>query len=304
MFYKKQQKFAPYLFVLPFVLTFCLFSLYPYAKSLTYSLYATSGPKDQAFVGFKNYQFLFSDPDFWQAVKNTALFALLSVAIQLPLALGLAMLLSQKWVKGVKLWRLAVFAPNLLGSVFVGVLFGVLLQPKFGLVNIGLAETVEFFTHNQKLANSWLDMKWLSEPANVLPAMVMVASWMSIGYNMIYFLAALQNVDQELYEAAQVDGAGPWARFRAVTMPAIAPVMAFVLVTMTVGSFQLYELPRTLLGGGGPDNRGLTIIMYLFNNGLLAGDLGYASAVGWTLALMLAIVSLIQVKLTGAAKKD
>ena len=297
MFYKQQQRLAPYLFVLPFVLTFCLFSLYPYAKSLTYSLYATSGPKDQAFVGFKNYQFLLSDPDFWTAVKNTALFALLSVTIQLPLALGLAMLLSQKWVKGVKLWRLAVFAPNLLGSVFVGVLFGVLLQPKFGLVNIGLSKV---------LGVAWLDRKWLSEPANVLPAMVMVASWMSIGYNMIYFLAALQNVDQELYEAALVDGAGAWARFRAVTMPAIAPVLAFVLVTMTVGSFQLYELPRTLLGspGVGPDNRGLTIITYLFNNGLLSGDLGYASAVGWTLAVGLAVVSLIQVRLTGAAKKD
>ena len=295
MFYKKQQKLAPYLFVLPFVLTFCVFSLYPYIKSLTYSLYATSGPKDQAFVGLKNYQFLLTDPDFWVAVRNTALFAVLSVAIQLPLSLGLAMLLSQKWVKGVKLWRLAVFAPNLLGSVFVGVLFGVLLQPKFGLVNIGLSKV---------LGIAWLDKKWLGDPQNVLPALVLVASWMSIGYNMIYFLAALQNVDQELYEAALVDGAGPLARFRAVTVPAIAPVLAFVLVTMTVGSFQLYELPRTLLGGPGPDNRGLTIIMYLFNNGLLSGDLGYASAVGWTLALMLAMISLIQVKLTGAAKKD
>ena len=298
MFYKRQQKLAPYLFLLPFALTFCIFSLYPYAKSLTYSLYATSGPKDQIFVGLRNYQFLLSDPDFWTAVKNTALFALLSVVIQLPLSLGLAMLLSQKWVRGVKLWRLAVFAPNLLGSVFVGVLFGVLLQPKFGLVNIGLSKV---------LGIAWLDKKWLADPQNVLPAMVLVAAWLAIGYNMIYFLAALQSVDQELYEAALVDGAGGWARFRAVTLPAIAPVLAFVLVTMTVGSFQLYELPRTLLsgsGGTGPDNRGLTIIMYLFNNGLLSGDLGYASAVGWTLAVILVLISLMQIRLTGAAKQD
>ena len=294
-FFKKQQKLAPYLFVLPFVVTFCIFSAYPYLKSLTYSLYATSGPKDAKFVGLGNYQFLWGDLDFRKAVGNTALFAVLSVAIQLPMSLGLALLLSQKWIKGVKLWRLAVFAPNLMGQVAVGVLFGVLLQAKFGLVNIGLAAV---------LGPQWLDQKWLSEPNNVLPALVVVTAWMSIGYNMIYFLAALQNVDQELIEAAMVDGANGVQRFRAVTLPAIAPVMAFVLVTMTVGSFQLYELPRTLLGGGGPDNRGLTIIMYLFNNGLLSGDLGYASAVGWTLAVMLAAIAALQIWLSGTAKKD
>ena len=294
-FFKQQQKLAPYLFVLPFIVTFCVFSAYPYIKSLTYSLYATSGPKDAKFIGLNNYAFLLSDPDFWTAVKNTATFAFLSVLIQLPLSLGLALLLSQKWLKAVQVWRLAVFAPNLMGQVAVGVLFGVLLQPKFGLVNIGLAGV---------LGDKWLDQKWLSDPQNVMPALVLVQAWMSIGYNMIYFLAALQNVDQELIEAAMVDGANGWQRFRAVTLPTIAPVLAFVLVTMTVGSFQLYELPRLLLGGGGPDNRGLTIIMYLFNNGLIAGDLGYASAVGWTLAVMLAAISAIQIWLSGAGKKD
>ena len=294
-FFKKQQKLAPYLFVLPFIVTFCIFSAYPYIKSLTYSLYATSGPKDSKFIGLNNYEFLLSDLDFKKAVVNTAIFAFFSVLIQLPLSLGLALLLSQKWLKAVRVWRLAVFAPNLMGQVAVGVLFGVLLQPKFGLVNIGLA---------QVLGDKWLDQKWLSDPQNVMPALVLVQAWMSIGYNMIYFLAALQNVDQELIEAAMVDGANGWQRFRAVTLPAIAPVLVFVLVTMTVGSFQLYELPRLLLGGGGPDNQGLTIIMYLFNNGLIAGDLGYASAVGWTLALMLAAISAIQIWLSGAGKKD
>jgi ABC-type sugar transport system permease subunit len=193
IFFKKQQKLAPYLFVLPFVITFCIFSAYPYVKSLSYSLYATSGPKDSKFVGLGNYQFLLSDTDFGKAVVNTAIFAFFSVLIQLPLSLGLAMLLSQKWVKAVRVWRLAVFAPNLMGQVAVGVLFGVLLQPKFGLVNIGLAKV---------LGNQWLDQKWLADPQNVMPALVLVTAWMSIGYNMIYFLAALQNVDQELIEAA------------------------------------------------------------------------------------------------------
>ncbi len=294
--FKTQQRLAPYLFVLPFVLTFLIFSAYPYVKSLNYSLYATSGPKDAAFVGLGNFKFLLSDPDFHQAVGNTALFALASILFQLPISLGLALLLSQKWVKGVNFWRLAVFAPNLMGQVFVGVLFGVLLQPKFGLVNQGLAG----ISRNP----AWLDYKWLGEPNLVMPALIGVSIWLYSGFNMIYFLAALQNVDQELYEAAMVDGANGWQRFRAVTLPAILPVMVFVLVTATVGSFQLYELPRTLLGGGGPDNRGLTIIMYLFNNGLLPGDLGYASAVGWTLAVMVAALAAIQLWVTGAGKRD
>jgi len=131
-----------------------------------------------------------------------------------------------------------------------------------------------------------------------------VCIWLDAVFNMLYLLAARQNVDQELYEAALVDGANGWQSFRAVTYPAILPVVVFVLVTATIGSFQLYELPRTLLNGGGPDNRGLTIIMYLFNNGLLPGDLGYASAVGWTLALMLAALAALQLWLTGAGKRE
>lgn len=295
MNFKTQSKLAPYLFVLPFVLTFCIFSLYPYIKSLSYSLYATSGPKDAVYVGMNNYLFLLQDKDFHKAVGNTAQFALASILLQLPISLGLALLLSRKWVKGVNFWRLAVFAPNLMGQVFVGVLFGVLLQPKFGLVNMGLA---------QVLGPEWLDKKWLGEPNLVMPALIGVSIWLYAGFNMIYFLAALQNVDQELYEAALVDGANGWQSFRAVTYPAILPVVIFVLVTATIGSFQLYELPRTLLNGGGPDNRGLTIIMYLFNNGLLPGDLGYASAVGWSLALMLAALAALQLWLTGAGKRE
>lgn len=121
---------------------------------------------------------------------------------------------------------------------------------------------------------------------------------------MIYFLAALQAVDKDLYEAAQVDGANAWQQFLHVTIPGIRPVITFVLVTATLGSLQLFELPYLLLGNGsGPDQRGLTIVMYLYNKGFVVGDLGYASAVGWTLALGMLIISLIQVRLTGAGKE-
>jgi ABC-type sugar transport system permease subunit len=121
---------------------------------------------------------------------------------------------------------------------------------------------------------------------------------------MIYFLAALQAVDRDLYEAATVDGANAWQQFRAVTLPGIRPVAVFVLITSTIGSFQLFELPYIMLGNGpGPNKAGLTIVMYLYQTGFVAGDLGYASAVGWTLALGLLVISLTQMRVTGVLRK-
>jgi ABC-type sugar transport system permease subunit len=183
----------------------------------------------------------------------------------------------------------------LLGQVFVAVLFSVLFIPQYGLLNQAL--------HAIAPRQFALDTKWLSNPNLVMPALVLTALWLYCGFNMIYFLAALQAVDRELYEAAMVDGANGWHQFWAVTLPGIRPVAVFVLVTSTIGSFQLFELPYIMLNNSaGPDNAGLTIVMYLYNNGFVTGDLGYASAVGWTLALGMLVISLAQMRLTGAWK--
>jgi ABC-type sugar transport system permease subunit len=292
-----QQRWAPYLFVSPFLLLFAVFGAYPILKSLQLALYATSGPKDAVFVGMGNFRFLLSDPDFLTAVKNTVVYALYSVFLQLPLALGLALLLSQQWLKGRNFFRLAFFSPNLLGQVFVGVLFSVLFMPQYGLVNIGLSSLT-----GGAIAQ---DTKWLNEARMVMPALVLTSLWMYAGFNMIYFLAALQAVDRDLYEAAVVDGANAAQQFWAVTLPGIKPVAVFVLVTATLGSLQLFELPYLLLNNSaGPNNAGLTIVMYLYNNGFVTGDLGYASAVGWTLALGMLLISLAQVRFTGATRNE
>ena len=292
-----QHKAAPYLFVAPYLLLFLVFGLYPIIKSLSLSVYATSGPKDAVFVGVKNFTFLLADADFHTAVRNTLTYAFFSTFLQLPVALGLAILLTQPWVKGREFWRLAFFSPNLLGQVFVGVLFAVLYAPQFGLVNRGL--------HAATGGRVPLDTKWLNDPDLVMPALVITSIWMYAGFNMVYFLAALQAVDRDLYEAAQVDGASPWQQFLAVTLPGIKPVATFVLVTSTLGSLQLFELPYILLGNGpGPKNAGMTIVSYLYDRGFVAGDLGYASAVGWTLALGMLVISLVQVRLTGATRDN
>ncbi len=292
-FFRWQRHFAPYLFVAPFLILFALFGLWPIVKSLMLAFHATNGPKSQVYVGVNNFRFLLRDHDFYTAVWNTSVYAFFSVFLQLPLSLGLALLLNQKWLKGRNLFRLAFFSPNLVGQVFVGILFSVLFTPQYGLINQVL----------HALIGIPLDTKWLSNPALVMPALIISSLWIYVGFNMVYFLAALQSVDRELYEAATVDGANGWHQFLAVTVPGIRPVSVFVLVTATIGSFQLFDLPYILLNNSaGPDNAGLTVVMYLYNNGFVTGDLGYASAIGWTLALGMMVISLVQLRLSGVWK--
>jgi ABC-type sugar transport system permease subunit len=283
-------------FIAPFLILFAIFGIYPIVKSLILAAYITNGPHSHVYVGFGNFAYLLHDDQFRIAVWNTVKYAFFSVFLQLPLALGLAMLMSQKWLKGREFWRLIYFAPNLVGQVFVAVLFQVLYTPKDGLINQAIHAAMHRFP---------ADTQWLSDPIWVMPAIVITSLWMYVGFNMIYFLAALQAVDKDLYEAATVDGAGAWAQFRHVTLPGIKPVAIFVLITATIGSFQLFELPYILLGNThGPASSGLTIVMYLYENGFITGDLGYASAVGWTLAVGVLLISLAQMKVTGAWKAN
>jgi len=270
-----QRRLAPYVFVSPFIILFCTFMLYPLLQSVRYAFLATNGPGSVMFVRFGNFRFLLQDPNFWTALKNTAIFAFFSVFLQLPMSLALALLLSSRWLKGRNFFRLAFFSPHLVGQVFVAVLFSLIFTPRFGLLNRVLHSFLPRFLGFD------LDTKWLTNQALVMPALVMTALWMYVGFNMIYFLAALQAVDRDLYEAAQVDGANRWQRFLHVTIPGIKPVAVFVVLMSTIGSFQLFELPFVLLKGAGPSNSGLTIVMYLYQTGFMTGDLGYASAIGW-----------------------
>ncbi len=285
---------APYLFLAPFVLSFLIFGAYPIIRSVMLSFYITSGPEAQHFVGLDNYLHLLQDPDFWTAVRNTATFALGSVLLQLPLSLGLALLLNRADIRGRNVFRFIFFSPNLMGLVFSALLFMLILAPRFGLLNAAL----------HALFGLPSTTRWLSTPSLVMPALIMVALWLYTGFNMVYFLAALQAVDGELYEAATIDGAGRWAQFWHVTLPGIRPVLIFVVVLSTIGSFQLFELAFLLLGNSsGPDQAGLTIVMYLYQNGFLGGDLGYAAAIGWTLALMVLLLALVQLRITGTGKE-
>lgn len=281
-------RWSPYAFFAPFLLLFCAFTVWPLIQSLVLAFSQTFGPKRSAFVGFGNFAFLLRDPLFWQALRNTVLYTAGSVFIQLPLSLGLALLLNRPGLRGRAVFRLIFFAPSLVGLVFVATVFALLFQSRTGLVNAGLHSL--FSTWDPEFA--WLDR-------HVMLSLIVASVWLYAGFNMIYFLAALQNVSRELVEAASLDGAGPWARFRHVVLPEIRPVSGFVLLLALIGSFQAFELPWVLLNNSaGPDNRGLTIVMYLYQTGFLTGDLGYASAIGWVLGLILAGAAALQMRAT------
>jgi len=273
--WKLQARAAPYLFVSPFLIIFCVFLLYPLARSFYLSFHRTVGPGHVLYVGLANYRFLLGhDLLFGLAVLNTAVFTVAFLSLQIPISLGLALMLNSPHVRFRGLFRFSFFSSYLVGQVFAGVIFFQFFSPD-GLVN----HTLGIILHRR------IVIPWLSSPAMVLPSVLIASLW-------LYFLAALQAVDRELYEAAEVDGAGRWNKFFHITLPGIRHVLLYMILIGAIGGFQLFELPFVLLQGAGPNGRGLTVVMYLFIIGFNSGDLGYASAIGWTLVAMLLIVFL------------
>jgi ABC-type sugar transport system permease subunit len=286
----------PYAFIAPYVIVTLVFMLYPLVNAAILAFHQTNGPASQEFVGLDNFRYLAGDPIFHNALWNTTVFALCSVLIQLPLSMGLALLLNSDKSRAKGFFRLILFSPNLVGQVFVGVLFGVMFTPRYGLINR--------FTH--ELFGWGLEKQWLGDTALVMPAIVLTALWLWVGFNMIYFLAALQSVDKSLEEAARIDGANRWQVFWNVTLPSIRHVVVFVVVTSIIGSYQLFELPLAMTpttNGKGPENAAQSVVNYLYDVGFQNGDLGLGSAVGWTVALIIFLLSLVQVKVSGIAEE-
>jgi ABC-type sugar transport system permease subunit len=280
-------RWAPYLFLAPFLLTFAVFLAYPLYSSAVLACSQTYGPTVRVWVGFGNFVNMARDPDFWTALRNTTVYTIGSITIQLPLALGLALILNRPGLRGRTLFRLIFFLPSLVGLVFVAMMFSLLLGERDGLVNVFLRGVVPGFPR---------EFPWLQH--HVMASLILASLWMYIGFNMVYFLAALQSVSQDSLDAAAIDGANPWQRFRHVIVPEIRPVLGFVVLLSVIGSLQLFELPFVLLNGPGPERSGLTLVMYLYQNGFQRDDLGFASAIGWTLAILLMGLALLQRRLS------
>ena len=292
---KRRRKFAPYLFVAPFFVGYLAVFAFPVAWSLYLSLFEAQGlGAEPRFIGLGNYVRLASDSTFLQSLWNTTMYALASVAIIVPLALGLAILLAtpRLWLR--EGFRVGFFLPFTISGVAVAIIFRLVFSERFGLLNQYVLTPLGFD-----------NVDWLNNPAFILIAIIIVGVWKFLGLNALYFMTGLQNVNAELLEAATVDGANAWERFWNVTVPQLKPTIVFVVTLAIIGSYQLFAEPAVLVGmEGGPGNAGLFSTMYLYTEGFRRLNFGYASAIGYALALIIMLVSFIQLAIMGAFRDD
>lgn len=288
---KKSEGRWGLLMVSPYIVHFVVFVAVTFLASLYFSFSDYDILNPPQWVGLANYEKLIHDPVFWKALWNTVYFAVLFVPAQTFLALVLAVALNQK-LRGLKLIRLAHFLPVISSWTVIYYVADAIFNPRFGMANSLL---MRLGLEPQK----WLQDEWL-----VIPILVLVAVWKGVGYIMVIFLAGLQNVPQELYEAADMDGAGAVRKFFHITMPMISGTTFLVLILSTISTFQAFEQIYVMTGGsvdataaGGPNNASLLLMVYLYREGFSFLHMGYASAIAWVLFIMLFAFTLIQVKL-------
>lgn len=292
--WRRRRVRSPLLFLTPAGVLFCIFSFYPLCRSAMLCFYNSAGPHHREFVGFNNFAFLVRDPLFWIAVFNTLIYTAVFIGLYIPLSLALALLLhrSKAWGKG--FLRGAFFSTHLVGQVFVAILFALLLTPRHGWINraVGIAFP--------SIGNEF-DPK--SNPLLALVTMIGLSLWLSVGYGMVYMQAALTTIDQDLYAAAEIDGASSSRQFWHITLPMLRPTLSLLTLAGTIAAFQLFELPYLFYHGPGPAFSGLTIVMYLYQQGFEVGNIGYASAIGWALTIILSILAAIQLSVTGLLRE-
>jgi cellobiose transport system permease protein len=281
---------SPYLFIAPFFVIFGVFGLFPLGYTAWVSLHAWDISGDQGFVGADNFVTLFGDPSFWNSIVNTLGMLILSTVPQLVIALVLANALNQR-MKGLAFYRLGVLAPIVTSVAAVGIVFSQIFDRDAGLVN-GLLHLVGV----QPI--DWHADKWSSWIA--ISTMV---SWRWIGYNALIYLAAMQAVPRDLYEAAAIDGASKARQFWAITVPMIRPAVLFTVIVSTIGGTQLFTEPLIFGQGGfaisgGSLRQFQTVSMYMFEKAFRDFDYGYGAAVAWMIFILIILLTLINFLLT------
>ena len=279
-------------FLLPFVALFAVFRVWAVAQAVALSFQRMEGVGVSEWVGLGNYQALLTDGTFYLALRNTALYTAGTLLILIPLPFVIAAVLHSGAVKRATVMRTIFFVPVLTSLVVVGVIFSLLLS-RSGLVNVALASV-------GLQPQAWLETRHLA-----IPAMLIMATWRWTGLNIVYFTTGLSNIPNDLYESASIDGATGIQKFWHLSVPLCKPIILFVTVLSLFTGFQLFVEPLILWGvSGGPGQGGLSIVLLLYRTAFTSFRLGYASAIGVSLALIIMVISLIQLKLFGFFKKD
>ena len=284
---RKQRKIAPYLFISPFYILFGVFFIFPVFYALALSLHKMTGFSTPTFIGLSNYATAFDDPRLLQALINTTFFALGSVFIQLPISFGLALAFNSSSTRRLdSIYRVGYFFPVLASTVVVALMFTLVFNKDYGIANSALRLL------------GFAPIPWLSSRAWAMPSVILLGVWIWAGVNSFYLLAGLKGIPEELHEAAAIDGANGWQTFLNITVPMLRPVILFVTTAAIIGSYSLFAQPL-ILTGGGPGDASLTMVMYIYFQGFRYVQMGYASALGYILALLIFILSLLQLRLFG-----
>ncbi|HKO16571.1 MAG TPA: sugar ABC transporter permease [Gemmatimonadaceae bacterium] len=285
---ERAQARAALWFLAPALALIGIFFLLPVVASLLLSvtdfdIYAIGHASLARVVGLRNYADLLHNPTFWIAVRNTFYFALVGGPLTVAVSLGAALLVSARAVRLRGLFRTLYFTPFVTTLVAIAIVWRYLYHPRYGLLNYLLGH----------LGIAPVD--WLGDPHWAMPAIILMAVWKNFGYNMLIFIAGLQSIPEELYEAARIDGAGTWRRFRHITIPQLAPTFLFVGVVTMIGYFQLFAEPYVMTGGG-PLRATTSLVLFMYEEGFRWWRMGVAAAIAFILFLIILLWTLLQLR--------
>ena len=278
----RRQALAGYLFVAPALVIFFVFTLLPVAAALYLSFTNYDVFTKMDWIGILNYQDVFEDPLFWEALKNTTSYTAWSIPISMVIGLGLALLLNQK-LRGLGFYRTVYYVPVVTSMVAVAMIWIQLFDPLYGVISNAL-EGIGLPSIN-----------WLGDPNLAMPSIIAVSVWKVIGWNMLIYLAGLQGIPDYLKEAAAIDGANPWQSFWRITLPLLQPTTFFIFVTSLIGAFQVFDQVYVMTSGG-PAGATTTLVHQIYNAAFKALDMGYAAAMSFVLFGIILVVSLFSIR--------
>ena len=291
--FRLSPTWTPYVLLSPFVILFLVFGVFPLGFSMYLAFQSwepTSGLDAMRFVGLDNFAFALRDEWFWKSLRNTTWLALVSGVPQHLVAIPLAYFIHSSFRRARNAVVGAYFMPYITSSVAIAILFSSLFSTDFGLINVALQ-----MLHNTPVLG-WLipgtPIDWLNQPDNIKPAIALIVFWRYVGFNLVLYLAALQTIPPDIYEAATMDGAGRFQKFWYITLPNLKPMMFFGVTLSVIGGLQLFEEPFILTGGkGGSDQAGMTTAIYLYRMAFDFNDFGAASAMSWLLFVVVAVLT-------------
>lgn len=279
---RRKEALSGYVFALPWLIGFSVFLAYPLIASIYYSFCDYSVLRSPVFIGTENYQDLMRDEVFWKTLQNTLLYASFALPVGLLVSVSLALLLNSK-VRGMAFYRTIIYLPSLVPLIALAMIWLWMFNGEHGLVNNMLGHA------GIKAPN------WIGDPVWSKPALAMISLW-TLGNAVVIYLAGLQDVPQSLYEAADIDGASPWAKTRSVTLPLISPVILFNLIMSIIGTLQIFAVPYVMFPNGTPARSTYFYTAYLFDNAFRYQKMGYASAMGWILFLLIFALTMLALK--------